>query len=333
TFRYDIEQEADIAEEIARIYGYDNIPMTIPKGANSGKKNQLQKSEELLKTAMVAQGYSESLSYAFESPRVYEKLLLDIDNINPVRIINPLGEDYSVMRTTVIPSMLNSLALNFNRRNESAALFEITKIYKPSTEKPEEYQMLAMGCYGNTDFFDMKGAIENIFETFGIMPDFVPEINISYMHPGKTATIICNDVELGYFGEVHPKVLENYGISATVYAGEIKINEFFHHANTAKSYVPLPKFPGISRDIALIVKEDITAAAISNEIRNNGGKFLKDVRLFDVFRGDALPEGCKSMALRLSFRADERTLKDEEIIKTMEKILKALEISLDAKLR
>jgi len=330
TFRYDIEGEADLAEEIARIYGYDNIPATTPRGAALGKKSGRQKAEGRLRSALAAMGYNEALTYAFESPKVYDKLGIEGD---PVRIVNPLGEDFSIMRTTTLPAMLTALSTNYNRRNEHAALFEMAKIYeKNGGDKPIEHEVLTLACYSE-GFFEMKGIIEELLEIFGIDAQFAPKTDLPFMHPGKTAAILVDDNEIGYFGEINPKTTAAYEIETEVFIASIRLEEFFTAASPVKSYTPLPKFPGIARDIAVVVKNEITAAAICAEIQKTGGKYLRNVAPFDVYQGKGVADGHKSMALRMNFRADDRTMQDAEVDKAIDKILNALRAAFDAVLR
>jgi len=344
TYRHDIQIWEDLAEEVARIYGYENIPTVIVSSSNVGIKSVTQLMEEKLTEVMVAQGYSQSLSYAFESPKVFDKLRLSADSPlrDAVRITNPLGEDTSVMRTTMLNAMLTTLAANYAKRNDEVALFEIAKTYHPKslplTELPVETKTLVVGYYGDKDFFHMKGIVETIAEQFGITvhsQHYVAEKSLPFFHPGRCANLCVGEERelLATFGQVHPAVTEAYEIGRPTYAAYFNLDKLFALANLSKSYVSLARFPEISRDIAVVVKADVINGDIMAEIRKNGGKYLKALRLFDVYAGENVATGTKSMAYNLVFRADDRTLTDDEIAKTMIKIVMALANAFDAQLR
>lgn len=342
TFRPDLEREADIAEEIARIYGYNKIEATLAAGTPTvGKKSKEQLLEDLIKDTLVAQGLCEALSYAFESPKVFEKLRIDEGSPlrNAVRINNPLGEDFSIMRTTTLNAMLQSLSTNYNRRNEEAQLFEIAKVYEPKqlplTELPVESPILTIGMYGKKDYYDLKGILEALDEALGFdgKTDYSPTHNLPFMHPGRAADIFLNGDRLGLTGEVHPAVLDNYDIGTKAYIACLDIHLLNKNANLLSTYQPIPKFPAIKRDIAMVVKDEVIVKDIASAISEKGGKNLESVKLFDVYKGEHMQKGYKSVAYSISFRAPDRTLTDEEVAGDMSKILKNLEEKLGAQLR
>ena len=343
TFRPDIENNADIAEEVARFYGYNNIEATLSTGTPTvGKKTYKQSIIEKITNTMVACGLSEALTYSFESPKVFDKLNIDKDSNlrNTVTISNPLGEDFSIMRTSTLNGMLTSIATNYNRRNKEAHLFEIGKIYLPKElplkELPVERELLTVGMYGGVDFYDAKGVFENLFSELGMLDkvEYSPLETLSYMHPGRTA-IITDDKneEIGYIGEIHPQIASNYNIETKVYFGVLYIDKIVELANFEISYKPLPKFPTIQRDIAMLVKDEINVKEIEKIIKAKGGKLLESIKLFDVYKGEQIEKGYKSVAYSILFRSNEKTLTDEEINSPMKKILKELEEKLNAQLR
>ena len=343
TFRPDLEAEADLAEEIARFYGYDKIESTLAAGTPTvGKKSPSQQIEDKIKNTMVAMGLCEAMNYSFESPKVFDRLNIpaDSDLRNTVKISNPLGEDFSIMRTLTLNGMLTSLATNFKRhRSESAGLFEIGKIYIPKalplTELPDELPKLTIGMFGaNVDFFTVKGIAEELFGVLGIKnAEYSANKELSYMHPGRTADISLNGENIGFVGQLHPAVAENYGIGTEVYIAVIDINTLVSNANFDHIYKPLPKFPAVERDIAMLVRDDVPVKSIEDILRAKGGKFLEDIRLFDVYKGKQIEQGFKSVAYSLFFRAPDKTLTDEEIGSPMKKILSELEEKIGAKLR
>ncbi len=341
TFRPDLVSEADLAEEIARFYGYDNIETTLAAGTPTvGKKTPKQVVEDIILDTMVAMGLSEAKTFSFESPKVFDKLSIPKDSPlrNTVTITNPLGEDFSIMRTLTLNGMLNSLAINYNRRNSEAKLFEMGNVYIPKKlpleELPEEKPVLTIGAYGNMDFYDIKGVTEELFNALGMNNvSYVPKSDIPYMHPGRLAEILCDDKVIGYVGEVHPKTLENYSIGTKTYIAVIEINALVENADFNRTFKPLPKFPAMQRDIAMLVKEDVIVKDIEDIIKQKGGKLLESVELFDVYKGKQIQEGYKSVAYSISFRAADRTLTDEEVNAPMKKILSELENKLEAQLR
>jgi phenylalanyl-tRNA synthetase beta chain len=340
TFRPDIEREADIAEEVARLYGYDLIKPTLMSGAPTvGKKNFKQKTEDTIRDVMTSCGFCEALTYSFESPKTFDKLGLAKDDTarNAIIINNPLGEDFSVMRTTALNGILQSLSINYNRRNAEAYIYELCKIYLPKSlpfaEPPEERNVLAVGFYGNSDFFTLKGVTRRIFDAVNISGvEYAPETTLGYTHPGRCASIIKDDAVIGFVGELHPAVAENYKIETRAYIACVNADYIYANADAGKKFAPLPKFPGVTRDVALIVKDDVTAGSLEKTILLAGGKTLKSAALFDVYKDKKIESGFKSLAYTLNFRADDRTLTDEDVSKSIKKILTSLE-SVGARLR
>ena len=343
TFRPDLETEADIAEEVARFYGYNNIEATLSTGTPTvGKKTYKQLIIEEITNTMVSCGLSQALTYSFESPKVFDKLNIEENSNlrNTVTISNPLGEDFSIMRTSTLNGMLNSISTNYNRRNKEAHLFEIGKVYLPKElplkELPEEKEVLTIAMYGNIDFYDAKGVFENVFDKLGMIDkvEYSPLETLPYMHPGRTAIITDNNnQEIGYVGEIHPQIASNYDIETKVYFGVVYIDKLVELANFDINYKPLPKFPTMQRDIAMLVKDEVNVKEIEKIIKAKGGKLLESVKLFDVYKGEQIEKGYKSVAYSILFRSNEKTLTDEEVNAPMKKILKELEEKLQAQLR
>ena len=343
TFRPDLETEADIAEEVARFYGYNNIEATLSTGTPTvGKKTYKQTIIEKITNTMISCGLSQALTYSFESPKVFDKLNIEKNSTlrNTVNISNPLGEDFSIMRTSTLNGMLTSISTNYNRRNKEAHLFEIGKVYLPKElplkELPVEREVLTIAMYGNVDFYDAKGAFENIFNELGMVNkvEYSPLETLSYMHPGRTAIITDEkNCEIGYVGEIHPQISSNYEIETKVYFGVLYIDKLVELANFDISYKFLPKFPTMQRDIAMLVKDEINVKEIEKIIKSKGGKLLESVKLFDVYKGEQIEKGYKSVAYSILFRSNEKTLTDEEVNSPMKKILKELEEKLQAQLR
>lgn len=331
SYRMDVEGDADLAEEVARIYGYNKIAATNIRGAAQGELTPAQKLERKLKQTVIASGYSEIVTYSFISPKDYDKIGLPEDHFlrKSVAILNPLGEDTSVMRTTALPSMLETLATNYNNRNKSARLFEVATEYRPQEgEKlPREQKNLVLGAYGgDVDFFELKGVAELLFERLGIT-DWRVELNPEHplMHPGRCAKVMLGDVFAGHIGEVHPKIAENYGISEQkAYLSYLFLDVLFAAANPEKKYKPSPRFPASARDLALICPDELPVREIQDAITKAAGNILESIALFDVYRGKQVGEGKKSAAFSLTLRAADRTLTDVECDAAVKRALKAL---------
>ncbi len=340
-FRLDLIEEIDFVEEVARIYGYDRIEATLPHDSQWGAKTNGQEIEDIAKDALCAVGMNEILTYSFVSPSQQNQLRLTADSIlrKAVMLKNPLGEEYSAMRTTLMANMLEVLARNANRSVESAAAFEIGNLFFPRelpvVNLPIEKKQLCMGVYGpDEDFFTLKGRVEALFEVLGIHGvEYHKESNHPTYHPGRCATLGYGNHILGTIGEVHPKVLENYDVDVKVYVADIDFNILLQTTRLDRTYTALPKYPASSRDIALLVKKETESAAIISVIKENGSELLESVRLFDVYEGKQIDEGYKSMAYALSFRSNERTLTDEEVNAAYDKILEALKTETGAELR
>ena len=340
TFRIDIAIKEDIAEEVARIYGYDKIPTTIFKVSTEREpkhKNELLNDKVI--EIMVGSGINQSISYSFVSPKVFDKVNIPADSElrNVVKIKNPLGEDYSVMRTTTLPSIMESLGRNYSRNNDYVRLFEIGRVYIPNEDEsklPTEKNILTIGIYGDCDYLDLKGIVENVIDGLGIAKaKYVRESENPSYHPGKTAALMVRNKKAGVFGEIHPDVIENYGIDVDCYVAELDLDALFEASNMNKSYKALPKFPAVTRDIALLCDDSILVAEIEETIRKAGGNLVEKVQLFDIYKGAQIPEGKKSIAYAIAYRDEKKTLEDKDIAKVHEKILKALEHKLGAVLR
>lgn len=330
SFRPDIETKADIAEEIARFYGYNRIPSTVLRGAAQGHLNTKQKFEKVVASALLAQGLNEIITYSFTSPKSYDKIALPLESPyrNSLVITNPLGEDTSIMRTTTLPSMLDVLSRNYNNRNAQALLYEIGMEYLPTKqdELPIEKKQVTLGGYCNGfDFFALKGIVENLFEALNISSyRFVQQNNTNTFHPGRCADILVGGSLCGIIGEIHPNVAENYSIGTRVYAAKLDFEILFSNHQAQKDYTPLPKFPASSRDLALICDEDLPVGDIEEIIRGAVGNILESIHLFDVYQGSQIAQGKKSIAYSITMRAQNRTLTDEEAEAAMKRVLKAL---------
>ncbi|WP_097027610.1 phenylalanine--tRNA ligase subunit beta [Clostridium peptidivorans] len=340
TFRCDVNIREDVAEEIARIYGYNNIPTTLIRSVSErGGKSKKQHLEDEVIAALMGSGLNQSISYSFVSPKVFDKIKISEDSElrNAIKIRNPLGEDYSIMRTTTIPSMMEALARNYSRNNEEARLFEIGKVYMSKENKnevPEERNMLTIGLYGDVDYLNLKGVVENIAEHLGVEKlNFARESENPTFHPGKTACVNIRKEILGTLGEVHPDVAENYGIEERCYIAELNMDVLFANANLNKIYKVLPKFPAVTRDMALLIDDAILVQEIEDIILKQGGKMVEKVKLFDVYKGKQIPEGKKSIAYSILYRLENKTLTDEEVNKVHDKIVRTLENRLGAQLR
>lgn len=339
SFRPDIEAEADIAEEIARFYGYEKIPVTVMSGnATRGRRSPLQIARDNISNLLTAQGMNEICTYTFTSPSIYDKLLFPVDSEkrNSVVITNPLGEDTSVMRTTSVGSMMSALSYNYNHQNSVAKLFEIAKIYIP-TEKgklPNEPEIITLGMYGNVDFYHLKGIVEVMLEGLNVKNiSFKANTENPTYHPGRCATLLINDKPCGTLGEIHPTVAKNFEIEERCYVAEICFTSVFEAIDSNVKFTQLPKFPAVTRDIAMIVDKTTPVGDIESVIVKAGGQLLDTIELFDVYEGTQIPEGKKSVAFAISFRAADRSLTNEEVNKVFNKILKDLEYKLQAQLR
>ncbi|MBK5242194.1 phenylalanine--tRNA ligase subunit beta [Clostridium sp.] len=340
TFRSDINIKEDVAEEIARIHGYDNIPSTFPKCETSRSgKSEKQKLEDKVVLSLISSALNQSISYSFVSPKMFNKILVPEESElrNVVTIKNPLGEDYSIMRTTTISSMMESLGRNYSRNNEEARLFEIGKVYIPNEDLnklPEEKNILTIGMYGNVDYLDLKGAVENVIDSLGIKnASFKRECENPTYHPGKTSHLYVKRQLIGVVGEIHPQVSENYEVEERCYIAELNLDLLYKYAGSSNKYKSLPKFPAVTRDIALIVEDEILVQDIEDVIVKQGGNILESVKLFDVYKGKQIAEGKKSIAYAIVYRREDKTLTDEEVNKVHEKILRTLEHKLGAELR
>lgn len=334
TFRQDILRLADVAEEVARFYGYDNIPTTLPKGeATTGKLSYKLRIEEVARNIAEFCGFSQGMSYSFESPKVFDKLMIpgDSELRRTVDIMNPLGEDYSIMRTTSLNGMLTSLATNYNRRNKNVRLYELGNIYLPKalplTELPEERMQFTLGMYGDGDFFTMKGVVEEFFDKAGLRgkTNYDPNAGKPYLHPGRQANIIYDGAVVGYLGEVHPDAADSYGIGEKAYVAVIDMPEIVERATFDRKYEGIAKFPAVNRDISMVVPKDILVGKIEEVIAKRGGPYLESYGLFDLYEGSQIKKGYKSVAYSIVFRAKDKTLEEADVSKAMEKILKALE--------
>ncbi|MGN0999171.1 MAG: phenylalanine--tRNA ligase subunit beta [Faecousia sp.] len=339
SFRPDLNLMADIAEEVGRSYGYNEIPTTSFKTSTQGGYSDMMKLETKAGTLCRSLGYSEIITYSFVSPTIFDQIRLPADSPlrNTLKIQNPLGEDTSVMRTIVLPSMLDILSRNNAYHNRSAKLYELAKIYLPKDEGelPEEPKMLVLGTYGSGEnFFTLKGELEAILKGLRVRSASYTAVkdHPSY-HPGRCARVSIDGVDVGHMGQVHPLVAKNYGIDGEVYCAEINFTKLFDLRLPEPTYVPLPKYPGVSRDISLICDEDITVAQIEDVITASAGKLLRGVKLFDIYRGTGVPAGKKSMAFSLDLRADDRTLTDADSEGVVSKVLASLKDRLNAVLR
>ena len=334
TFRHDLFRIADLAEEVARFYGYDNIPTTLPDGeATTGKLTFKLRIEQVARDIAEFCGFSQGMSYSFESPKVFDKLRLPEDSQlrKTVDIMNPLGEDYSVMRTTSLNGMLTSLATNYNRRNKNVRLYELGNVYLPKslplTELPEERMQFTLGMYGDGDFFTMKGVVEEFFEKIGMheKEKYDPDAGKTYLHPGRQANIIYDGKVVGYLGEIHPEVADAYGIGERAYVAVIDMPEILPYATFDRKYTGIAKYPAVTRDISMVVPKEILVGQIEEVIEKNGGAHLESYKLFDLYEGAQIKAGFKSVAYSIVFRAKDKTLEEAEITAAMNKILKGLE--------
>lgn len=333
TQRQDLEWEADLAEEVARFYGYDRIPTTLPHtGESFGKRSTALQIRRKIRDVVEQYGFSEAMCYSFESPHVYEKLNLKQEEqpYQPICISNPLGEDYSIMRTLPLNAMLTALQLNYNRRNQEVKLYEIGNIYLtdelPLQKLPQERMQLTLGMYEAGDFFDLKGTVEDILASFHLPQKAVyrGEMKKPFFHPGRQATIFYDNMEIGYIGELHPDVLERYQIGTRAYIAVLDLQSCMQQAPEPVKYQPIPKYPAMTRDICVILQKQTPVAVLEQMIQTCGGALLESFSLFDLYEGDQIEAGYRSVAYRICFRAKDRTLEENEVNQIMDRILKKL---------
>ncbi|MBR1471894.1 MAG: phenylalanine--tRNA ligase subunit beta [Lachnospiraceae bacterium] len=334
SFRQDLLGQADIAEEVARFYGYDKIPVSLPGGESmEGGLSYQMRIEKKAQDIAEYCGFSQAMTYSFESPKVFDKLLLSAEDParQAITISNPLGEDFSIMRTLTLNGMLGSLATNYNRRNKDVRLYELGNVYLPGSlplsDLPDERKMLTFGFYGEGDFFTLKGVIEEFLECVGMKarPEYDPKAVRSYLHPGRQAAVSYNGTEIGFLGEVHPAVCANYDMKTRAYVAVIDIPSIVPFTTFDRKYTGIAKFPAVTRDISMLVPKSVLAGDIEKMIRQRGGKKLESLKLFDIYEGGQIREGHKSLAYALVFRDMEKTLADEEVNAAMKKILNGLE--------
>ncbi len=332
TFRQDLLRCADIAEEVARFFGYDNIPSTLPNGATTmGKISYKQSIEEIADEIAQFCGFSQAMTYSFESPKVFDKLRIakDSDLRKTVVISNPLGEDFSIMRTLPINGMLTSLAVNYNRRNKNVKLYERATIYLPKDsvdELPVEKVEFTLGFFGEGDFFTMKGVVEEFLDRVGARGkiQYDPESGISFLHPGRQANVVYGSRVIGYLGEVHPDVAESYDIGERTYIAVLHIPEICAISSFDRKYEGIAKFPAVTRDISMVVPKEMLVGSIEKVIEKCGKKMVESYRLFDIYEGNQIKEGFKSVAYTITFRANDRTLEEKDVTAIMNKILSEL---------
>lgn len=334
SFRQDLVGAADIAEEVARFYGYDKIPATLPSGeATTGKLSYKLRIEQKARDIAEYSGFSQGMSYSFESPRVFDRLLIAKEDElrRTVTISNPLGEDFSVMRTLPLNGILTSLATNYNRRNKNVKLYELGNIYLPKsvpvTELPDERMQFTLGFYGEGDFFTLKGVAEEFLEAVGMKEkkEYDPEAGKPFLHPGRQALIKYQGTVIGYLGEVHPEVLDHYDIGTRVYVAVLDLPCVIPFTTFDRKYEGIARFPAVSRDISMVVPKNIRVGEIEQVITQRGGKMLESCELFDIYEGSQIREGYKSVAYSITFRAKDRTLEESDVAGTMKKILNGLE--------
>lgn len=333
-FRQDLLRNADLAEELARFFGYDKIPTTLPSGESTAGGETFGMEIEGKARELAEQfGFCEGMTFSFESPKVFDRLLLPLDakEREAIEIKNPLGEDYSIMRTQIINGMLTSLGTNSARRNKNVRLYEISNIYLakqlPLEDYPEEKKQFCLGMYGEGDFFVLKGVIEEFLYKVGMkkLPSYNADAGKTFLHPGRQAQIIYEDTVVGYFGEVHPLVQEAYGIAERTYVANIDLSVICKKANFTVKYEGIAKFPSVVRDISLVMDKSLTAGEIEKIIRSESGAILESLELFDIYEGERIGADKKSMAYSITFRNKEKTLEESEISAVMDKILKGLQ--------
>lgn len=335
SFRQDLLREADIAEEVARFFGYANIPSTLPTSVETqGGLSYSFVIADRVRTTLKAYGYSESMTYSFESPKVFDKLRIPEGDFlrNVVTISNPLGEDYSIMRTSLFNGLLTSLSTNYNRRNKTASLFELGNVYIPKalplTELPEERMTLSFGFYGGGDFFDLKGTLEQVLTDLGVKVPrkYEPDQVLPFLHPGRQAvvTIKGGKERIACLGQLHPLVAKSYGIGGEVYVAQLNIEALYALTGSEKKFKPIPKYPAVTRDLSLIMDKSVHADEVEAVISKCGGRLIEGYELFDIYEGDRIGAGSKSLAYSLSFRSPDRTLEDKDVNPIIEKIVEQL---------
>lgn len=310
------------------------FPTTLPSGeATTGKLSYKLRIEEVARNIAEFCGFSQGMSYSFESPKVFDKLLLDKDDSlrQTVTIMNPLGEDFSIMRTTPLNGMLTSLAFNYSHRNKEAKLYELAVIYLPKelplTDYPDERVQFTLGMYGSGDFFTMKGVVEEYLERIGMKKqvNYDPKAGKNYLHPGRQANIIYDGQVIGYLGEIHPEVADNYKLGARTYVAVLDMPYLVERASFDRKFQGIAKYPAVTRDISMVMSKDIMVGEVEEVIRKRGGKLLESFELFDIYEGAQIKAGCKSVAYSIVFRDKTRTLEDKDVNEVMDKILAELE--------
>ena len=333
SFRQDLHRMADLAEEVARFYGYDNIPVTLPNGeSTAGKKPFKIRVEDVCRNVAEQNGFCGGMTYSFESPKVFDKLLLaeDAKERQAIEISNPLGEDFSIMRTVSLNGMLTSLSTNLAHRNKNVRLYEFGNIYIPKslplTELPDERMQMTLGMYGECDFFTLKGVVEDMLDSLGLggRSEYAPTGKHPFLHPGRAADVTIDGEKIAYIGQIHPEVMDNYNMKGEVYVAVIDMPTLVPKATFDRKYEGVAKFPAMKRDLSMVMKKDIFVGQLEKIFKDKGGKLLESYELFDVYEGDQIEKGYKSVAYSLTFRAKDRTLEDAEVSKIVEKILDEL---------
>ncbi|MBQ9155619.1 MAG: phenylalanine--tRNA ligase subunit beta [Eubacterium sp.] len=334
SFRQDLRCSADLAEEVARFFGYDNIPTTLPQGTSTtGKKSLEGRVEDICRDVAEQNGFCGGMCYSFESPKVFDKLLIpEGDELRKAIVIsNPLGEDYSIMRTIELNGILTSLATNYNHRNKNVRLYELGNVYLPKalplTELPDERKKLTLGMYGDCDFFLLKGVLEELFLKLGLEDKVVyePSGEKPFLHPGRQALIYVSGIYAGFIGQVHPEVCDNYDMKCEAYVAGIDLPAIMDKVTFDRKYKGVAKYPAVNRDLALVMKKSIFVGQVEKVMRDKGGRLLESIQLFDVYEGAQIAPGCKSVAFSLTFRSPERSLEAAEVNKVVDKILAELE--------
>ena len=334
TFRQDLNCLADLAEEVARFFGYDNIPTTLPSGeATTGKLSDKLRIEEIACEVAEFSGFSQSMTYSFESPKVFDRLMLpENDRLRQtVTILNPLGEDFSIMRTSPLNGLLTSLSTNYNRRNKNVKLYELANIYLPKvlplTELPDERMQFTLGMYGEGDFYTMKGVVEELFDKLGMVKKvhYDPSCARPYLHPGRKADIVYEKQVVGYLGELHPEAADTYKLGERTYVAVLDMPAVIPFVDFDRKYTGIAKYPAVTRDISMVVPKEILVGQIEDILAQRGGRMLESYQLFDIYEGAQILAGYKSVAYSITFRAKDHTLTDDEVNATMKKILNGLQ--------